>query len=361
METARHFCGAFCLLSCFAITGVAFAQDATGKPKTAGDTFKNVQVLKDIPEDQWFGTMSFFDDALGVNCNHCHVNPFESDKKPEKLKARQMILMVREMNGKYFGGAPRVTCNSCHNGSLSPAAVPNLDVKHWKDSATPEPSLPDAEDLLSSYRKATGLDAKAAAPSERLVYSTTTYLWRQPPGTSETELTSAGPERVHMTTQSAEAKREWIRNGSQGWQNDGKGWNAMNGQQMGAATREASIFDGVSLLKNIVEPKTVRADEVGGRKALVVEAKDDGDRIWLYFDAQSGLLVRERLFFQSFFADGCWDIEPDGYRKIGGITLPYEVRILNPGGNGLTVRKVKERALLPSPDEKLFEKPLDTR
>lgn len=358
MEIARSFTGIFCLLFCFA---VAFGQDATPRPRTADEAFKNVRVLKDIPEDQWFDTMSFFDDALGVNCNHCHVNPFESDQKPEKLKARQMILMVREMNLKYFEGRTKVTCNSCHDGRLSPAAVPNLDVKHWEESARQEPPLPEAEELISSYRKATGLDIKARAPAERLIYSTTTYLWQQPPSTSETELTSTGPQRVHMTMRSAKEKREWIRNGNEGWLNDGKGWNAMNRFQMADATREASVFDGVSLLRTIGQPRTVRTAEVNGRKAFVVEAKGDGDRVWLYFDAQSGLLVRERMFFPSFFADGCWDIEPDTYRRVGKIRLPYQVRILNPGGNGLTVRKVKERALLTSADEKLFEKPQEAR
>lgn len=361
MKIAWSFSGIFCLLSCFAIRGVAFAQDTTSKPKSAGDAFKNVQVLKDIPEDQWFGTMSFFDDALGVNCNLCHVNPFESDKKPAKLKARQMIQMVREMNTKYFDGAPRVTCNSCHRGTLHPAAVPDLDVKHWEESAMPEPQLPDAEELIRSYLKAVGLDRNAEAPAERLVYTTTTYLWQQPPSTSETQLTSAGPQEVHITTQGSQENHERIRNGINGWQSEGKGWSAMNRFQMAEAAREASIFDGVSLLKDTAEPRTVRIAQVGGRETFVVEAKEDGDRVWLYFDRQSGLLVRERMFFQSFFADGCWDIELDDYRRVGRITLPYEVRILNPGGNGLTVRKVKERALLPSADGKLFEKPLNAR
>jgi len=33
------------------------------------------------------------------------------------------------------------------------------------------------------------------------------------------------------------------------------------------------------------------------------------------------------------------------------------VQILNPSGNGLTIRKVKERVLLPNFDAKLFTKP----
>lgn len=326
-------------------------------PKKASEAFKNVKVMGDIPADQWFDTMSYFDDALGVNCDHCHKNPFEADAKPEKAKARQMIRMVREMNEKYFAGERKVTCNSCHNGALKPVSIPELSVKHWQESALPATPLPDATSLIERYREAAGLEKTLTPPAEHIVYSTDVYLWQKPPSATETDLTSSGPERVRMSTQSSDGKRVQIRNGNDGWQDDGKGWKAMKHFQLDDAAREASIFDGVSLLENLAEAKTVKADEVHGHEAFVVEAKQDGDRVWLYFDQQTGLLLRERMFFPSFFADGDWDIEPDDYRTIGKIKLPYEVRILNPGGNGLTIRKVKERAILATPDSKLFEKP----
>ena len=68
--------------------GIAAAQDTKQQPKLAGDAFRNVQVLKDLPEEQFWATMSFFADSLGVNCEHCHQTPYEADIKPEKIKAR---------------------------------------------------------------------------------------------------------------------------------------------------------------------------------------------------------------------------------------------------------------------------------
>src|SRR5688572_12617678 len=43
------------------------------KPPMAEDVFKNVQILKGIPVDEFMGTMAFFSAALGMNCTDCHV------------------------------------------------------------------------------------------------------------------------------------------------------------------------------------------------------------------------------------------------------------------------------------------------
>jgi hypothetical protein len=39
----------------------------------AEDVFKNIQVLKGIPANQFMDTMGFFSAALGLNCTGCHV------------------------------------------------------------------------------------------------------------------------------------------------------------------------------------------------------------------------------------------------------------------------------------------------
>ena len=42
------------------------------KPPMAEAVFKNVQVLKGIPADEFMGTMSVFSAALGESCETCH-------------------------------------------------------------------------------------------------------------------------------------------------------------------------------------------------------------------------------------------------------------------------------------------------
>src|SRR5262249_46399785 len=82
----------------FAYPGLAQSPAATppaaaapAAEKTAGEAMKNVQVLKDIPESQWNSLMFFISGSLGVSCDHCHGQPFDSDTKKAKQTARAMM------------------------------------------------------------------------------------------------------------------------------------------------------------------------------------------------------------------------------------------------------------------------------
>jgi len=56
--------------------------------------------------------------------NYCHVEDHASDEKPQKLTARNMISMVREINACFPDGKQHVTCYTCHRGSTTPATAP---------------------------------------------------------------------------------------------------------------------------------------------------------------------------------------------------------------------------------------------
>src|SRR5213594_4594214 len=50
------------------------AQQTAQKPLMAEEVFKNVQILKGIPVNQFMETMGFFAASLGLNCVYCHVS-----------------------------------------------------------------------------------------------------------------------------------------------------------------------------------------------------------------------------------------------------------------------------------------------
>jgi hypothetical protein len=90
---------------------------------------KNLQILKDIPLDQLQLTMQYIAASLGVQCSYCHVQgQNDLDDKEPKKRAREMMLMVQDINGKFFDGTERLSCASCHNGRARPARTPPLAV-----------------------------------------------------------------------------------------------------------------------------------------------------------------------------------------------------------------------------------------
>ena len=87
-------CVVACLAGMPAARGQAPPQD---KPLMSEQVFKNVQVLKGIPVNEFMDTMGFFAASLGLNCVFCHTSEsledwtHFADDVPRKRIARGMI------------------------------------------------------------------------------------------------------------------------------------------------------------------------------------------------------------------------------------------------------------------------------
>ncbi len=110
-------------LVAFSLTLYAQQTPPAGGPPQGGGP-KNLKVFPaDIPRDRLMGAMQGFTRALGVKCDHCHVQGnFASDDKPDKEIARAMMRMVQNLrqNADQFlpgGRAEKVTCWTCHRGN----------------------------------------------------------------------------------------------------------------------------------------------------------------------------------------------------------------------------------------------------
>src|SRR5262245_63793632 len=97
------------------------------RPQMSEEAFKNVQLLKGIPVDEFMGTMGIFSAALGMCCLECHVPDWAADS-PRKITARKMIAMTETINRANFSGRKVVTCWTCHRQSDRPSVTPLLDV-----------------------------------------------------------------------------------------------------------------------------------------------------------------------------------------------------------------------------------------
>ena len=96
------------------------------------DSLVNTRVIPHAtPVLQLVGQMRNFTFDLGVRCQYCHIGEegkplatfdFASDQKRTKVVARQMMLMVQEIN-RRLDSIPghttglQVTCNTCHHGA----------------------------------------------------------------------------------------------------------------------------------------------------------------------------------------------------------------------------------------------------
>ena len=134
---------------CAAALGIALlcsalAAPAPGPPHWPPDSLINTKVFPHTtPVMQVVGAMRNITGALGVRCQFCHVGEegmplerfdFAKDEKRTKLVARQMMLMVQEINRRldtlpehgHMGPNLQVTCATCHRGVSRPMPLATL-------------------------------------------------------------------------------------------------------------------------------------------------------------------------------------------------------------------------------------------
>ncbi len=128
--------------------------------KPAEEVYKNIQVFNGLPASQLDGAMQFMSASLGVGCDHCHTNSWESDTKTAKVATRRMILMTRNINKENFGNNPAVTCYSCHFGRPHSIPLPGAELLASKKESEPAiakpASMPTTDEVINRYISAIG-------------------------------------------------------------------------------------------------------------------------------------------------------------------------------------------------------------
>ena len=126
-------------LGALALLLVAAPVSGQAPGKFPPDSLVNLRVIpKSTPVIEVVGMMRNMTGALGVRCQFCHVGEegqplerfdFASDQKRAKVVARQMMLMVREINARLDTLPERstpllqVTCATCHRGTSRPVPL----------------------------------------------------------------------------------------------------------------------------------------------------------------------------------------------------------------------------------------------
>jgi photosynthetic reaction center cytochrome c subunit len=310
-------------------------QRPAGAGKTAGQAFKNVQVLKSIPAHQLFPTMQFIASSLGVRCDFCHVRgDFSSDAKHPKLIARKMIEMEFSIDNANFGGRKVVTCYTCHRGSPRPVGVPAVGEAAM--NSAPEggmnASTPSTDEIISNYIEALGGASALEKITTRVEKGTlTAFGGRHFPITLYAQ---APDERVSiMQTPRGESITGY--NGSEGWMTGGPGPPRMMTADDLAAARLNAEFDLALDLKQLYPHlREARPEQVNGKTAYVLLGLKRGQPpVKLYFDPESGLLVRMESFSETALGPNPTDVDYADYRQVDGIKVPFQWTIARPGGS----------------------------
>jgi len=330
--------------------------------KTTDQQFKNIQVLKGIPADQLIPAMQFITASLGVECDFCNVQgAFEKDDKKPKQTARKMMEMMFAINKNNFEGQREVTCYSCHRGASKPVETPPVGVSeaasgddNGAEAKADDASLPSADQIIIKYANALGGAAAIDKISSRVQKGNMTL-----PGGKQLpiEIFSQAPDKRVSAMKMPNGDSVTAFNGQVGWlATPGRPVHDMGGAELYAARLDADLHLANDLPKLFHDFKTVKKAKVGEHQANEVLATNPNQAaVHLYFDDQSGLLVRMLRFSESPLGLNPTQIDYADYRDAGGAKTPFRWTLSRPG-NQFTIQIDQTEVNVPI-DASKFVKP----
>jgi photosynthetic reaction center cytochrome c subunit len=344
-------------------SGLAAAQTASqDKPVLAEQVFKNVQVLKGIPVDDFLGTMGIMAAALQFDCSDCHVGA-GTDKvdwaadTPRKRMARLMVTMVANINRTNFGGRQLVTCWTCHRNRDKPLVTPVMDTIYGMPEFQPDdvvvqaPGAPSPESILDKYIQASGGAPRLAAITS-LVGKGTSVGFGGLGGGGDVEIVAKAPDKraTIILFKEETGRGDQIRSydGSTGWVRTPLNvlgeFQLMGGDLDGARFDAQLSFPGQikQILTNLkagpptsitdlpapASQASLQQNVTLGQTHVVDVVQGTGPRgllVTLYFDKQSGLLLRELRYGSSPIGRVPTQIDFADYRDVNGIKLPFRI------------------------------------
>jgi photosynthetic reaction center cytochrome c subunit len=380
---------------------------------------KNIQVLKDVPQDQLQLTMQYIAASLGVPCSYCHVQgQNDLDDKETKKIARDMMKMVADVNSKFFDGKARLSCASCHNGHAKPQRTPPLAVDMTpaqaaavaaargrggfggpggrpggpggpgapgqgpqagrggpgrgagpqEPAAPPEPTE-TVDQVLAKYVQAIGGSQAVQNAKTRVMIGTVTG--RDLVTTDATVQEKAtGEYRIDIATQPIPTIRAF--NGKTAWTIGGGGRGGPGGPPPDAP-RDLAGFQmqqGLRLadfslplrLKDHYQALAVNKayDTIDGKQVVVLTGRPYPDVTeQLSFDRESGLLLRRSILTTGVRLMNLPEqIDYSDYRDVNGITLPFTVR--HATWNAVTTEKFTDVKINAPVLDEVFAKPAST-
>ncbi len=342
--------GAVVWLIGIALTSQAAAQAPAAAPKaqTAGEAFKNVttSTLKGLTVSDFLGSMGVMAAALGFDCADCHTGA-GTDKAdwvvdtPRKRTARRMVEMLATVNRTNFGGAQMVTCWTCHHGRNLPSTTIGLDTLYGtpndekNDIVASAEGQPSATEILDKYIQALG-GAQRLAGLTSFIATGSSVGYEGLGGGGSFQILAKGPDQraTLITFKDHPERGDSIRsyNGRTGWVKSPRGLLPefeLTGTDLEGARLDAQMsFPGQ--IKTVLGNFRVGSpDSIGDREVRVVQGTGPrGLLATLYFDMQSGLLLRVVRYTPSPIGRVPIQMDYSDYRDVDGIKFPFKYAFL---------------------------------
>ena len=321
---------------------------------TSDQVFKNIQVLKGIPVDQFMDAMGMFSSSLGYDCSSCHAQEIHTDRAafatttPLITRARQMIAMMNSINEANFGGRPRVTCYTCHRTSPTPDDVPSLaaqyaDLVDEPNSMTLVRSRTVTPDqVFAKYMQALGGAQKVMALTS--LSARGSYGGFNTGGADiPIEINAKAPNQRMQIVRAPDAENVKVYNGQKAWV--AEGWRPLPLMELTAGNLEGARIEALTLfpatLKDSFTGWQVGTATIDDKPVQVLQGRSGAMPVNFYFD-DAGLLVRTVRWNRTPVGTVPTQTDFSDYRDVAGVKIPYKTVITwTDGQNTIALNQVQ--------------------
>ena len=281
-------------------------------------------------------TMGLFASSLGYDCSSCHAPGISSNRElfavatPAIQKARTMIVMMNAINRTNFGGAPRVSCFTCHRGHYRPEIVPNLALQDGDLLDDPSAMLiiperqASADQVFDKYVRALG-GAERLATFTSFVAKGTYSGFNTGGAQVPVEVFAKAPDQHAQIVRLPDGNSVKTYDGHNGWV--AEGWRpmplmALTGGNLAGARIDAMVLFPAAIQKAFSQWQ-VGSTTIDDRPVQIVQGTNAGQPpVNLYFD-ESGLLVRQVRWNRTAVGTVPTQIDYADYREVGGVKIPF--------------------------------------
>jgi hypothetical protein len=223
-----------------------------------------------------------------------------------------------------------------------------------KEKEAKETAGPTGDQLIDKYVQATGGAAAIEKVTSRVMKGTIDFGGKSLP----IDIYSKDPDKRISFTHMPDGDSVTAFNGTEGWLGTpGRPMREMHGGDIDGASIDADLHLATHLKAMFIEMQTHGAEKIGDHETYVVVGRREGKPpIRLYFDEQTGLLVRLVRFGETALGRLPTQIDYADYRDAGGVKIPYQWTLARPSGR-FTIQVTDVKQNVPVDDAKFVKPP----
>lgn len=226
------------------------------------------------------------------------------------------------------------------------------EVKPEGESA--KPTGPAADELIEKYVKALGGAKAIDKIKSRVISGTIEFGGVSYPVDVYDKEPDMRATYVHMP----DGDNATVFNGQEGWLGaPHRPTRDMHGPDIDGASMDADLHFATALKNMFSQVETQGTEKVDDHDAYLVVGKREGKTpLRLYFDAQSGLLLRVLRYGDTPLGLLPTQIDYADYREVNGVKVPFQWTLARPGGRfTIQAKEIKDNVAV---DDSKFAKPV---